>query len=270
MRALVNGVALNYEVFGGSGPWVVLSHSLMCDLTMWGAQIDALKSNYRVLAFDTRGHGASGGPEGAYSLDQLAADAKALLDSLEIKNPHWVGLSMGGMIGMTYAINFPNSFASLVLCDTTSCMPPEAQPAWKERIDIAKKDGMKALVSGTLERWFTDSFRSQPRPELEFVASLIENTSVTGYVGCCHAIHKINCTDRLAEIQVPIKIIVGDSDVGTPVSMSQEIQDAAPGSSLTVIEGASHLSNLEQPQQFNKALLDFLKEDSVRNSKFVE
>ncbi len=79
-----------------------------------------------------------------------------------------------------------------------------------------------------------------------------------------------NCTDRLAEIQVPIKIIVGDSDVGTPVSMSQEIQDAAPGSSLTVIEGASHLSNLEQPQQFNKALLDFLKEDSVRNSKFVE
>ena len=141
MRALVNGVTLNYEVFGGSGPWVVLSHSLMCDLTMWGAQIDALKSNYRVLAFDTRGHGASGGPEGAYSLDQLAADAKALLDSLEIKNPHWVGLSMGGMIGMTYAINFPNSFASLVLCDTTSRMPPEAQPAWKERIDIAKKTG---------------------------------------------------------------------------------------------------------------------------------
>ncbi|MDA1330870.1 MAG: alpha/beta fold hydrolase [Proteobacteria bacterium] len=264
MRLQVNGVTLNYEVFGDSGPWVVLSHSLMCDLKMWGAQIDALKSHYRVLAFDTRGHGGSEAPEGAYTLDQLAIDAKALLDRLDIKNPHWIGLSMGGMIGMTYAIKFPNSFASLVLCDTTSRMPLEAQPALRERIAIAKKEGMKALVSGTMERWFTDSFLSQPRPEIEFVASLIEKTPVAGYVGCCHAISQINCTERLAEIKVPIKIIVGDSDVGTPVSMSKEIQAAAPGSSLTVIEGASHLSNLEQPQQFNKALLDFLKEHSMR------
>ena len=264
MRLLANGITLNYEVFGDSGPWVVLSHSLMCDLTMWGAQIDALKNHFRVLAFDTRGHGASEAPDAPYTLDQLAVDVKELLDSLEINSPHWVGLSMGGMIGMVYAIQFPNSFASLTLCDTTSRMPLEVQPAWRERIDIANAEGMKALVPGTMERWFTGSFLSEPRPELKFISTLIEKTPVNGYVGCCHAISQINCTDRLGEIQVPIKIMVGDSDVGTPVSMSKEIQAATHGSSLTIIEGASHLSNVEQPQQFNKALLDFLKEQSVR------
>ncbi|MDC1312357.1 alpha/beta hydrolase, partial [Burkholderiales bacterium] len=118
MKKRVNGVTLNYELFGNSGPWVVLSHSLMCDLTMWGPQIDILKNDYRVLSFDTRGHGGSEATEGAYSFDQLALDSKALIDSLEINRPHWLGLSMGGMIGMTYAVNFPDSLASLILCNT--------------------------------------------------------------------------------------------------------------------------------------------------------
>ena len=260
MQKKVNGIKLNYEVFGDSGAWVVLSHSLSCDLTMWGPQIDVLRKNYRVLAFDTRGHGGSEATEGAYSLDQLVLDSKMLLECLQIDRPHWVGLSMGGMIGMTYAINFPDSFASLILCDTTSRMPYENQSAWQERIDSAKKNGMEGLVSSVLARWFTDSFRSQPRPELDFVSNLIKQTPVAGYFGCCYAISTINCTDRLSEINVPVKIIVGDSDVSTPVSMSREIQASVPGSDLSVITGASHLSNLEQPQQFNEAMLNFLRQ----------
>jgi len=258
MQKRVNGVTLNYEIFGDSGAWVVLSHSLSCDLTMWGPQIDVLRQNYRVLAFDTRGHGGSEATEGAYSLDQLALDSKMLLEGLQIDRPHWVGLSLGGMIGMIHAINFPNSFASLTLCDTTSRMPSENQSAWQERIDSARNNGMKGLVSNVLGRWFTDSFRSQPRPELDFVSNLIQQTPVAGYVGCCHAISAINCTDRLSEINVPVKIIVGDSDVSTPLSMSHEIQAAVPGSSLSIIVGASHLSNLEQPGQFNEVMLNFL------------
>ena len=262
MQKRVNGVTLNYEVFGESGPWVVLSHSLLCDLTMWGPQIDALKNNYRVLAFDTRGHGGSEATEGAYSFDQLASDSKALLDSLKINRPHWVGLSMGGMIGMTYAINFPDSFSSLVLCNTTSRMPLENQSVWQERIDSAKNHGIKSMVPGVLARWFTKSFLSQPRQELDFISNLIQQTSVTGYIGCCHAVSKVNCTDRLNEINVPIKIIAGDADMSTPVSMSLDIQSAASGSDLSVIKNASHLSNIEQPQQFNEAMLAFLNQYS--------
>ena len=259
MKTQANGITINYEIFGDSGPWVVLSHSLLCDLTMWGPQIDALRSNFRVVAFDTRGHGQSEAPDGDYTLDLLAADAKELLDNMDIVRPHWVGLSMGGMIGMTYGINYPDSLSSLVLCDTASRMPPEVQAAWGERIIVAKRDGTQGLVSATIARWFTATFREQPRPEIDFVAKLIEQSSVEGYAGCCHAISKINCTNRLNEIRVPTKIIVGDADVSTPVSMSAEIQSAIPNSSLTVIAGASHLSNLEQPQQFNEAMLGFLE-----------
>ncbi len=263
MQKRVNGVVLNYEVFGDSGPWVVLSHSLMCDLTMWGPQIDILKNDYRVLAFDTRGHGGSEATEGPYSFDELALDSKALIDSLKIIRPHWIGLSMGGMIGMTYAVNFPGSFASLILCNTTSRMPPENLPAWQERVDSAKNGGIKGMVPGVLARWFTEPFLSQPRPEVEFVSNLIQQTSVTGYVGCCHAISKINCTSRLNEINAPIEIIAGDSDMSTPVAMSLEMQAAAPGSNLSIIAGASHLSNIEQPQQFNASILAFLGQHST-------
>lgn len=262
MLERVNGVNINYEIFGNAGPWVVMSHSLMCDLTMWAPQIQALKSDFRILAMDTRGHGKSEAPVGEYTLEELASDARELLNKLEIERPHWVGLSMGGMIGMTYAIEKPNSFASLVLCDTTSRIPETLYSTWQSRIDSARNNGMSSMVAGTLERWFTDEFRSEPRPELNFVTNLIESTPVTGFIGCCHAIPKINCTDRLHEIQEPIKIIVGEQDAGTPVSMSEEIHSAAPGSELKIINGASHLSNLEKPQEFNEALLDFLKQHS--------
>lgn len=261
MKRKLNDISVNYEIFGNDGPWVVLSHSLMCDLTMWGPQIDVLKADYRVLAYDTRGHGGTDAPDGEYTLDELASDAYELLAALDIHKPHWVGLSMGGMIGMTAALNYPNLFSSLVLCDTTSRIPEEMHSAWKDRIRVSQEKGMASLVSSTLERWFTDDFRAEPRPELRFVSNLIESTPVAGFVGCCHAIPKINCTSRLHEIKEPIKIIVGKEDVGTPVKMSEEIHAASRESSLTVLDNASHLSNLEQPQQFNEALLSFLSKN---------
>jgi 3-oxoadipate enol-lactonase len=127
MKIAANGIQVNYQV-EGDGPWVVMSHSLACSLAMWTPQIAALRSRYRVLAFDTRGHGASDAPAGAYTLEQLADDLHGLLAALKVERPHFVGLSMGGMIGMTYALKYPGVFRSLVLCDTTSRFPPEAAP----------------------------------------------------------------------------------------------------------------------------------------------
>ena len=258
MKAKTNGIELNYEIHGDKGPWVVLSHSLACHLHMWDAQIDLLKDRYRVLAFDTRGHGKSDAPPGAYTLDQLVEDARGLLSGVGVDKPHWVGLSMGGMIGMEYALKYPGEFQTLVLCDTTSRMPAEMAPAWAGRIKTATEEGMSALVAPTLERWFTGPFRKSRKDVTDGVAGMIASTSVTGYVGCCHAIPKINCTDELHTITCPVQIIVGEEDAGTPVVMSEAILKAIPGSELVVIAQASHLSNLEQPEKFNEALNRFV------------
>lgn len=259
MKAKTNGIETNYELHGKEGaPWLVLSHSLACSVRMWDPQIAALKGSYRILAYDTRGHGGTQAPKGAYTLELLADDLKALLDALGVKNPHYCGLSMGGMIGQTFALRYPGVFRTLMLADTTSRYPAEAWPLWQDRIKIAEEKGMAPLVEPTLQRWFTEPFRkSSPQP-VAAIAKLIASTPVPGYVGCCHAIPKINLTARLKEIKTPILVICGDQDPGTPPAMAREIHDNAPGSKLVMIPQAAHLSNLENPGAFTKAMQDFL------------
>jgi 3-oxoadipate enol-lactonase len=259
MKAKTNGIETNYELHGKEGaPWLVLSHSLACSVRMWDPQIAALKASYRILAYDTRGHGATDAPKGAYTLELLADDLKALLDTLGAKNPHYCGLSMGGMIGQTFALKYPRVFRTLTLADTSSRYPAEAWPLWQDRIRIAEEKGMAPLVEPTLQRWFTEPFRkSQPAP-VAAIGKLIAATPVEGYVGCCHAIPKINLTARLKEIKAPILVICGDQDPGTPPAMAREIHDNAPGSKLVMIPHAAHLSNLENPGAFTKAMQDFL------------
>lgn len=257
MKATANGLQINYTV-DGNGPWVVMSHSLACSLAMWDPQVEALAKDYRVLRFDTRGHGQSDAPAGAYTLEQLTDDVHGLLQALGVEQPHFVGLSMGGMIGMTYALKYPGRLRSLVLCDTSSRLGPEVQPVWDERIKTATQKGMEPLVEPTLKRWFTEAMLAKRSPVLDRVAAMIRATPALGYAGCCHAIPKIDVTGRLKEIACPIQVIVGEQDAGTPVAMSREIHAAVPGSELVVIPDASHLSNLEQPQAFNRALTGFL------------
>jgi 3-oxoadipate enol-lactonase len=258
MKVAANGIQVNYQV-EGEGPWVVMSHSLACAIPMWDEQAAVLRNRYKVLRFDTRGHGGSDAPAGAYTLDQLADDLQGLFDTLRVKDAHFVGLSMGGMIGMTHALKYPGTLKSLVLCDTSSRVPPEAQPVWDERIKTATEKGMEPLVEPTLKRWFTEPFLAKPSAVTEKVAGMIRRTPPVGYAGCCHAIPKIDVTNKLGAIARPVQVIVGDQDVGTPVAMSEAIHRAIPGSELVIIPGASHLSNLEQPAAFNAALLRFLE-----------
>ena len=220
MEIKVNGLKINYEI-AGNGPWVTLSHSLACDLHMWDEQMDALTKKYQVLRYDTRGHGKSEAPAGAYTLDQLADDAHGLLAALGIKATHWSGLSMGGMIGQTFALKYPGIFKSMVLADTTSNYPAAAAAAWADRIQTAQSKGMAAVVDGTLARWFTEPFRKTNPPGIARVDAAIRATPVAGFVGCCHAIQKINVTARLKEITCPTLVIVGEQDPGTPVAMAR-------------------------------------------------
>ena len=259
MKATVNGIETSYEIHGKEGaPWLVFSHSLACNLHMWDGEIAAFKDRYRVLAYDTRGHGQSAAPQGAYTLEQLADDLHGLLKHLKIDQAHFCGLSMGGMIGQTFALKYPGIFQSLTLCDTTSRYPAAAQSMWQDRIKVAETQGLKPLVQGTIERWFTAPFREKEKAKVQAIASQIEKTPVAGYVGCCHAIPKIDVTARLKEIKVPALVICGADDPATPPALAREIHENLPGSKLVLIPQAAHLANIEQPEAFNRALAEFL------------
>jgi 3-oxoadipate enol-lactonase len=257
MKIKANGININY-VIEGEGPWLVMSHSLACDVSMWDEQAALLKKQFRVLRFDTRGHGASDAPAGAYSMDMLAEDLRGLLDGLKVENPHFMGLSMGGMIGMTFALKYPKRLRSLVLCDTSSRIPAEAGAIWEGRIKTATEQGMEPLVEPTLKRWFTEPFFNANSAMMARVGKLIRSTPVAGYAGCCHAIRPLNITAKLGAITCPVQVLVGEQDAGTPVAMSRDIVNAIPGAELVIIPSASHLSNLEQPAKFSDAVLGFL------------
>ena len=259
MKIAVNGIDVNYTLDGPAGaPVVTLSHSLAAHGAMWEPQLPALTARYRVLNYDTRGHGGTDAPAGAYSLEQLAEDARALLRALGIARTHWVGLSMGGMIGQTLALGAPELFLSLSLCDTSSRIPAEARPLWQERIKTAETQGMEPLVEPTIGRWFTAPFREARQDVVDKVRAMIRGTNPRGYAGCCHAISALDLTDRLSAIKLPTLIVVGEEDQGTPVAASRAIHGQIAGAELQIIKSASHLSNLEQPEAFTAALTSFL------------
>jgi 3-oxoadipate enol-lactonase len=257
MKIKANGINIHYSLEGPpSAPVITLSHSLAANFTMWEPQMELLKGRYRVLRYDTRGHGGSDIPEGPYSVEQLAEDVRALLQVLEIKQTHFMGLSMGGMIAQVFALNYPSMLRSLILCDTTSQVPQEAKPIWAQRLMIAQAKGMEPHVEPTIERWFTERFRSSP--VVDRVRAMIRATHPRGFIGCGRAIMEFNLTERLAAIRVPTLIVVGEEDSGTPVSTAQAIHEQIKGSNLVILKSAAHLSNIEQAQAFNKAVIFFL------------
>ena len=261
MKIRANGIEMNYELSGAKGaPVVMLSHSLGSSLSMWVPQVGVLETDYQVLRYDTRGHGATDASPGPYTLDQLGDDAISLLDTLGIEEVHWVGLSMGGMIGQCVVLKEPTRLRSLALCDTSALLPKEAQPLWQERIDRAREKGMEALVQETMERWFTPSYLSRNLPGARLIREHFLATPVTGYIGCSEAIRGLNYLGRLSEIRMPTLIIVGEEDPGTPVASAKAMHARIKGSRLVVLPSAAHLSNVEQSEAFNAALTAFLKE----------
>ena len=255
MKAKVNGTELYYELHGKEGaPWLIFSHSLACTVRMWDPQIAAFKDRYRILAYDMRGHGQSAAPAGPYTLDMLADDVLALMRELKIERARYVGLSIGGMIGQHLALKEPKRFEKMVLADTGHAQTPETLKPWEERIRIAQAQGMKPLVAGTMERWFTPAFRETPPAKK--IADLIAATPVAGYVGCGQAIMKLNTTGRLKDIKLPVLAITGEADAAA--AGTKYIGEHLPGAKFVNIPQAAHIANIEQAEKFNQALRDFL------------
>jgi 3-oxoadipate enol-lactonase len=235
-----NGIKINCELSGKEeAPVVALSHSLACSMRMWMPQLERLEATFRVLRYDTRGHG--------------------MLDGLAISSVHWVGVSMGGMIGQGMALRHPDRLESLVLADTAAVIPAEAQPIWQQRIDTVAREGMAAVAESTLARWFTPNYLTRKPTEVNEIRRQILQTPVAGYIGCSEAIRRLDYLDQLAAVKAPTLILVGEDDPGTPVAASEAMHARIAGSKLVVIPVAAHLANIEQAEDFNTHLLKFLR-----------
>ena len=230
MQTTINGILMNYELTGKEGaPVVVLSHSLGSSLVMWEPQLPALEPHFRVLRYDARGHGGSEAAAGPYSFELLAGDVVGLLDGLGLSKIHFMGLSMGGMIGQALGLFHSHRLLSLTLCDTAAANPPGSREIWEERINLVRKEGLAPLLDPTLERWFTPEFVQQTSPILEKIRQQFLATSINGYVGCSQAIMALDYLEKLGKIQIPTLIVVGEEDPGTPVSAAQAIQERIGG-----------------------------------------
>ncbi len=253
-----NGIEINYRLEGAEdAPMVSLSNSLMSNYTMWDSQMPALLETHRVLRYDTRGHGRTEVTPGPYTIDLLVEDVYALHQALDIPRTNFVGLSMGGMIGQLLAVKHPGMLHSVTLCDTSSHMGPPS--IWDDRIGAANSSGgMDNVVEGTLARWFTPAMHRDNADEITRIGDMIRGTPVAGFTACCDAIKVMNQTGILSAITTPTLIIVGADDAGTTPDMSRIIQAEIDGSKLVILPNAAHLSNIEQADKFNAALLGFL------------
>jgi 3-oxoadipate enol-lactonase len=259
MRVTVNGVSINCVLEGRAGlPVVTLSHSLATSLEMWQPQVAALAEHFQVLRYDMRGHGASEAPDGPYSIEMLADDVRRLWDALGIERSYFAGLSVGGKIGLMLALRHPERLSGLVLCNTTSRIPPEGRPIWDERIAQVLAGGMESQLEATLRRWFTDGFRTTDPETVEWITGLILATPPQGFIGCCGAIQGFDVMERLGGIDTPVLLLPGENDPGTLPAYSEAIRERLPGARLTLVPDAAHLSNVERAEFVTGAMLDFL------------
>ena len=257
MQSSVNGVSINFEIDGPDGaPWLVLSNSLLTNLSMWDDQVAALESSFRILRYDQRGHGGTQATEGSYSFDLLVADIIALLDMLGIERTHFCGLSMGGMTALFLAQRHPERFDRIIACDCGPASTPASAQQWKERIEIAAKDGIGALVEPTVNRWFPPDFVAAKPPVLDKVRQMIRSTPIAGFAGCAQALSDYDLRPGLGRIDRRTLLIVGTKDA--TLAGIRQIKETVPGATLVELEGAGHISNVEQPAAFTAAIRDFL------------
>ena len=257
----VNGTNLHYQFDGPEqGAVVMLSNSLASNLAMWDPQIAALTgAGFRVLRYDSRGHGQSAAPQGPYTIEMLGGDAVGLMDGLGLDKVHFCGLSKGGMVGQVLGAKHGGRLLSLALCDTSAYMMAAGAAAWDERIATVREKGMAGVVDATLDRWFTKPGQQRLPEEVDKVRRMVLDTPVEGFCACIEAIKGMDQRDSIRAITAPTLVIVGEDDPGTTVEMAREINERIPASKLAILPEAAHFSNVEQAEGFNKALLCFLR-----------
>lgn len=257
------GLTVHYAFDGpADAPVALFGNSLGTNFHLWDDVVPGLAHTVRVLRYDLRGHGLTDAGDGqAYTVEQLAGDAVALLDALGIERAHYVGLSIGGLIGQALAAAHPARVDALVLCATATSIGPAA--VWDERIAEIRADGLRAIAPGVMQRWFTPRTHAE-RPELvRGFTNMLERTSVRGYVGCAYAVRDADLLEADAAIRCPTLVVSAAQDPATPPSNGQVLRDAIPGARFEIVDGSAHIIPADAPAAFERVVAGFLR-DAVR------
>ncbi|HEO1798276.1 3-oxoadipate enol-lactonase [Acinetobacter baumannii] len=247
---------INYQTFGEpSSPALVFSNSLGTNYGMWQQQFNALKDQFFVICYDTRGHGSSSTPNGPYTVEQLGEDVIRLLDHLNISKAAFCGISMGGLTGQWLAIHHPNRFSHVVVANTAAKIGQEQ--AWLDRAKLVREQGLQPIAATAASRWFTDPFIQSHPSIVNNLCNDLSAGSAMGYANCCEALAKADVREQLKDIKISVLVIAGTQDPVTTVTDGEFMQQRIPQAKLAEIN-ASHISNVEQPEVFNKILKDFL------------
>lgn len=250
-------VRLHYQLDGEAGkPVLVMSNSLGTTIDMWAPQVQKLSQHFHLLRYDTRGHGRSEVTPGPYSIAQLGQDVIHLLDYLDIPRAHFCGLSMGGMTGMWLASERPQRIERLVLSNTASLIgPPEN---WTNRAGKVLAEGVGSIASAVVARWLTPDYAASHPEQVAQLEAMLSATDARGYAANCYAVREGDFREAVKRITAPTLVIAGSGDLPTPPSDSAYLVASIPGAKYLELQ-AAHLSNLQQPEQFTAALLDFLR-----------
>jgi 3-oxoadipate enol-lactonase len=252
----VDGCQIAYEVTGRpDGPGLLLTHSIGSDRSMWAPQIEALAGDYRIVAVDSRGHGASESPPGPYRLEMLAGDIMAAAGAAGLYRFHLAGVSIGGQIALWIAAKHPESLLSVTAANTAARIAD--RDYWNARIEAVNTGGMGALLE-TVSARFAPGFASAHPEWLAKAEEVLLSTDPDGYVGCCAALADADLSGLLGSIGVPSLLIGGALDTATPPIEMERLHTAIPGSRLRVLEGAAHIANLDQPEVFTEELAKFI------------
>jgi 3-oxoadipate enol-lactonase len=256
------GRRLYYDLVGPeNAPVLCITHSLASDSGMWAEQLPALlQAGFRVLRLDMRGHGGSDPVEGDYTMSALAGDVAAALSALAIPRVHYLGLSIGGMIGQAFALEHGDKLISAMWCDTLPASPTGAAASWEERMNTVRRAGSVApLADQTMERWFTDAFKPHRPQRWKEIRDTVAATTPAGYLGCSAAIMNFDFTARLPALRLPCLVVCGADDPGTPAAENRRLASLVPGARYEQIANAKHFPNVERPEAFNAILLGWLE-----------
>lgn len=252
----VGEARIHYVLEGQSGlPVLAFSNSLGADYSMWDPQSSEFRKKFRVLRYDTRGHGQSSSTPGPYSIELLAKDVIAMFDALDLDRAHFCGLSMGGMIGMWLGVNAPKRLNKLALCNTGARIGH--LETWKARIDAVQNSGMSSIAPAIIERWFTPAFRQKAPETMASILKMIEAANPQGYVACCAAVRDFNFREQLGKIHTPTLVISGAHDPATPSADGRFLAQQIPNARYVELN-AAHVSNIEDQDRFNRELAAFL------------
>jgi 3-oxoadipate enol-lactonase len=236
-------------------PTVILGHALAANLSMWKPQLTMLERSFSVLSYDIRGHGGTEATPGDYSLALLAADVLALMDALEVQSAHYVGLSLGGMVGQYLGAWHGERFTSLTLCATTSNAP---RASWDARVKEVRSLGVAVVAQSTVDRWVNAEFQRENPAMTDALQAMVLGTSLNGYAGSAAAIRDMELDAAIERISIPTLVIAGEADTSTPLPALVRIADAIPGAQLLAVPGATHMPTMERPDLCNSALERFL------------